>query len=356
MRNREINYGIQTLRAIAAIMVITAHVAADFVTANINEINMAFSIANFYDAFSRISLPIFILISGGFILNNYRNSDYKLFYKKNINTIIVTTLIWSLIYVLYKVAIGYLRGNIDIGTYLMDWAKGEPYYHLWYLYMMIGMYLVTPFLIKLLNKINIKSKVALATVFLCIGFFMSISKNNIPWIFKFLEFIGCYISGGLIKNYYDNNKTNPKKFIYLSILSSLMVAILTELSVRRIIEIEDVLYWYKVSNPIVTFGGICLYIGFLNIKNLKLRLDKIAVNSFNIYLIHVGLWGAFGVITQKIFKLDYSNPIIVGIYIPIAVGIILISSYTISICIEKVRKTLKKMLENSYKNEQARTT
>ena len=76
------NYTIDTLRTIATLLVILLHVSAEYVTyATKHQIlDTSFWIGNIIDSFSRIGVPLFVLISGMFLLG--RNESFKQSYQK----------------------------------------------------------------------------------------------------------------------------------------------------------------------------------------------------------------------------------------------------------------------------------
>lgn len=75
MNCREKNYDI--LRIIAAFMVISIHVSAESVSYNIAMPNSIFSFGNFFNSFSRFGVPIFIMLSGAFLLTNPKNTNFS---------------------------------------------------------------------------------------------------------------------------------------------------------------------------------------------------------------------------------------------------------------------------------------
>ena len=150
------------LRVIACVMVISIHVSAFYVTKYVETPNFKFTIGNFYDSFTRLAVPIFVLLSGRFALSDERNIHVKYYYKKFFNRIIIPTIIWRLLYFLYSYVLEFmyyiLYGELkhSIFSPIKSWIIGAPYYHLWYLYMSIGLYLSVPYLLKLKKKIGEK--------------------------------------------------------------------------------------------------------------------------------------------------------------------------------------------------------
>jgi len=64
------DYTSDTLRTIAALMVVLVHVVADYVNLAMksDNFNLSFWVSNIVDSFCRICLPIFVMISGMFLL------------------------------------------------------------------------------------------------------------------------------------------------------------------------------------------------------------------------------------------------------------------------------------------------
>lgn len=101
---------------------------------------------------SKFAVPCFIMLSGAFILDNERNYDYKYFYKKTFKSVGIPTIIFSIFYLVYRITKAVLVlivKNKDISTIIepiVEFLKGEPCYHMWYLYMMIGVYCMVPWI------------------------------------------------------------------------------------------------------------------------------------------------------------------------------------------------------------------
>lgn len=73
------------------------------------------------------------MLSGAFILDNDKNMEYKKFYSKSFAKLGVPTIIFSVLYILYRIPSCFAGDDKGIGTLLMDIVKGMPMYHMWYL-------------------------------------------------------------------------------------------------------------------------------------------------------------------------------------------------------------------------------
>lgn len=142
------------LRIVACVMVIIIHVSSPYVAMYKEIGGKYFDIGNFWDSFSRPAVPIFLLLAGRYAISNEKNIEISYYYKKIFKTIYIPTLIYSFLYFGYLYLIIAIKciltsERIDKLSPIKMWIGGEPFYHMWYLYMVIGLYLLVPFLIKL---------------------------------------------------------------------------------------------------------------------------------------------------------------------------------------------------------------
>ncbi len=147
------------LRVLATFAVIILHVAAQ----NFRKVELGsfeWNVFNFTDAAVRWCVPIFVMISGALFLDNNKPLTLKKLYSKNILRIVTAFIFWSAIYATYNV----LNGK-DLRDGILLFVKGH--YHLWFLFMIAGLYVIVP----LLRKIT-ASKSA-TQYFIAIGFIFS---------------------------------------------------------------------------------------------------------------------------------------------------------------------------------------
>lgn len=103
----------------------------------------------------RCGVPFFLMISGYLLLDRkYTSKDALLFYKKNCWHLFLCTEIWIVIYNCF-----YCISNnsaIDIKVLLEELLFLRParYGHLWYMPMIIGFYLLIPFVANALQTLN----------------------------------------------------------------------------------------------------------------------------------------------------------------------------------------------------------
>ena len=126
---------LDAIRGAATIAVIILHIAAQNFYINPHE--PAWNIFNLIDSGVRWGVPVFVMISGALFLE--KDISIKDILRKYIFRIAVAYVFWSALYAfLYK----YHNGNASIKDTLREFLLGH--YHMWYLPMIAGLYLVIP--------------------------------------------------------------------------------------------------------------------------------------------------------------------------------------------------------------------
>lgn len=137
-KKRMLHYDL--LRIIAAFSVVMLHSAAQYwYTLDIH--SREWVIANSYDAVFRFGVPIFVMISGALFLNPDYELDVRHLYKNNILRFVVLYIVWSCLYGLWD-ARNFCFAEVGVKPYLKEMLHGS--YHLWFLPMLIGLYMILP--------------------------------------------------------------------------------------------------------------------------------------------------------------------------------------------------------------------
>ncbi len=129
------------LRVFASLLVILLHCIVPFY----NELNFfetrAWWICAFINCVSRTAVPIFFMMSGYLLLSNSKTLEIKSFYKKRLPKLVIPLIGWNVIYYLY-----YNWQNLSLSEFLTQIIDTGTAYHLWFMYAMIGFYLLLPFI------------------------------------------------------------------------------------------------------------------------------------------------------------------------------------------------------------------
>ncbi|WP_104109341.1 acyltransferase [Arthrobacter sp. N199823] len=149
------------LRAIAIVAVVVLHTAASR-WYSLPSSSTSWQALNIYDSIVRFCVPIFFMISGALFLRPEQNITIRSMMRKSIPRLLLAFGVWSIFYVAWR---GF--GPTGFGSPKDAVAQLVlGYYHLWFIYALIGLYLVTPLLRKIVaDRAMAWYFVALAAVF-----------------------------------------------------------------------------------------------------------------------------------------------------------------------------------------------
>ena len=132
------------IRCLASFGVILAHAsAATFGKTSLIDLQ-PWMTANIYDSIARVSVPLFVMVSGVFLLSPSKVEEpIKVFFKKRFLRVGIPFFIWSAVYFAWSYFV--LHITLTSG-FIIQGLLTEPYFHFWFIYMLIGLYLFTPLL------------------------------------------------------------------------------------------------------------------------------------------------------------------------------------------------------------------
>ncbi|QEC64938.1 acyltransferase family protein [Mucilaginibacter ginsenosidivorans] len=136
---------INNLKVISLFAVIVLHTASlllmDFKNATLSD----WFAADLYNALTRFAVPVFVMITGALLL--HREYEIGDFLKRRLSRIIWPFLFWSLVYIGYSLYDEEIVFTSDVWKnvlLVLHQLKYGAYYHLWYVYMLIGLYFIIP--------------------------------------------------------------------------------------------------------------------------------------------------------------------------------------------------------------------
>lgn len=149
---RDVSYDL--LRLISCIGVIVIHVGGKIPGVGYNDE------LDFITGLVRYSVPCFLMISGKYLVGNKENINACEFYKKSYIKLIPPLIIYSSLGLAFSMAKTIVNDGSIVNPF-MDLIIGRPYYHLWYLFTIAGIYLLIPGIISIKLSLNEKAYVAL---------------------------------------------------------------------------------------------------------------------------------------------------------------------------------------------------
>ena len=316
------------LRSLATVFMVMLHVAASAIYQHPIE-SSTWCIANFYDSLSRFCVPIFIMLSGTFMLNKNYTLD-STFIKTKIMRLFYPFLVWSLFYALLNLKATIYDGKplnaIESIQFILYQLYQGSSFHLWYMYLIFFLYLTLPTLSQLLRT-SPEKRYLLFFIF----WFLSIFICQFIWS-PFAYFPG-YL-GYLVLGYYLSKSSlrGKKAAISLYLIGCCITFIGTYVASTQQGHFSELFYNFLTLNVLISSIGLYVFVKNIHIKNpVLIYISKaIAANSFGIYLCHVIILRLF----VKI-GIDYHfiHPL-VGI--PLTSVLAIAASWLLVFCLQKL--------------------
>ena len=284
MQKKERIAWIDLLRVIGVIGVILIHVVSNTINTFGGLSNNSHIIYVFIHYFCEFAVPLFVMISGMMFLSK-KEITYKEMFKKYLLKIILIILVIGTGMVLMEEI--FINKDISINLIKKVFIRlitGDIWAHMWYLYLVLGLYLITPVCLLITNNIK-KHELE---IFLIILFIISIIIPSLNKLFDIkLAFNMLTISGyifyyfyGYYLYHYDINKK-------YKILNYILCLLAISWTIYRSIKINSLanVYSYTSIVPFILSSSIILLLKDKNIKKDRI-INLIALNSLGIYIIH----------------------------------------------------------------------
>ena len=224
-----------------------------------------------------IGVNLFIMISGYLLLD--RTETVKEFFRKRFFSILPLFIIFNIIYIYF-----YNHSFITI--------KKISAPHFWYIYMILGLYLLTPWLRKVLQYAEKETFYVVVLWFLCnvLNPYMQFFKfPKIPFShFPITGFIGYYILGYYLKKYRYKLEKIPFICVIGVYITGFLISVLSTKYVLVITgnRISDFFDKNSLGTFFMSVSFFIFWIKF-NFKNRNKVIRMISDSTYFAYLIHI---------------------------------------------------------------------
>lgn len=296
---RKIN--IDLLRILACFSVIMLHSASQY-WYDIPVTRLRWIVCNSYDAVSRFGVPVFVMISGMLFLSREGEIPVKKLYRNNILRLAAAYVIWSVLYGIWDCREWMGAAGVTWRDYAAEMILGR--YHLWFVPMMIGIYMLLPIIKTWVDHCGKKQ----LEYFLMLFVVLQIVRNTII-IYKLPQlgmtllelldvemvcsYVGYFILGYYLYRYPVSRKA--KRIIYLlGVLGELLAAVVSSLmsihnggpsaaafdsySVFTFMASVAIFLFFQEEVSRVEWG-----------RRSRTVIRELAANTFGIYLMHLWL-------------------------------------------------------------------
>jgi surface polysaccharide O-acyltransferase-like enzyme len=331
---------VDLIRVVAIFLVIVIHVAANLLY-GWGKIPLSDWMAgNIYDSISRISVPLLFMISGSLLLA--KNEPMKDFFQKRALKLLIPFIGWSLIYLFWRCNIneGVCSKKIVLHLILFEGTS----YHLWFVYALIGIYLITP----LLRLIAASNQKAILWYFVALWLFFESGTAILDkaWGVSFgisvpmaTGYIGFFILGYLLGETHLLGRNVLLIFI-IWLASTTATAAGTYFISIQAGEFDGFFYEYLSINVILSSVSAFVLLKSLSKQKFMAHpvifnlLNRITTGSFGIYLIHVLVLDIIGGRIPLIhFNAEMGHPMW---SIPLVSGVAFMASFCAVYILQKI--------------------
>ena len=301
------------LRSFAIVMVLILHSISPYISRPDLYGTTSWYIYIVLNAFVRTGVPIFFMISGYLLLTSDKCKNFKEFYKKSFIHIGIPLVFWNVAYYIGKCIFN--NTNFEITQLLSQFIDCGTEYHLWYLYTLIGIYLIAPFLKILVEHCNVEQLIWLLFLMMfCTTIRPFINTITPIYIYLFDPLFNGYISCFLLGYILGNIKYDYKKIAIFSILG-ITCFFVSAIGHNILSSSEKINLTFNSGYSLCHYGlAASIFVVSKVLFEKKAILEKNITNisklSFGIYLIHVMVMDFI----VKYLIID-ASPIISSLYI-----------------------------------------
>jgi surface polysaccharide O-acyltransferase-like enzyme len=296
---RPIVYWADLIRVLAIYLVVVIHTSGQLTNAWGKVPLAQWLMADVYGGIARIGVPLFFMLSGYLLLP--RSESLRSFYTRRMPKIVIPFIVWSAIYISLQCA-----GQPGLCTrdYLLQYILlKRTFFHLWFLYSLIGIYFIVPVL-----RLLIRPETNRTVLWYLIGMWIVFQPVR-TLMDQFLHFdinINAPLATGFLPyfvlGYLLGDIALTRRVMNLSAVTFTAGALITIVGTYLMTQSSGMFngYFYDyitIGVMLATAAGFLLLrrlsdVGFFATDRFHSFMRWVAGSTFGLYLVHVLiLWG-----------------------------------------------------------------
>ncbi|MBO4723747.1 MAG: acyltransferase family protein [Bacteroidaceae bacterium] len=289
------------LRVIATFGVILIHVCAKGYVIDMGSYNWYLNVIG--DSLARWAVPVFFMISGTLFLDPGKEVTIRSILRKYIPRLALAYVFWWVFYSAFCITGDWLRSGVFVSRWL------QPYVHLWFLPMLMGVYLLIPLLRKIASDDKLLRYSLIIWIIYIFGSFVFEDEfQQITELFRLTPLIG-YAGFFLLGRYLSLASFDYGHRFSIYVLG--IVGALIGVGGNLILSLKNVVVsclFLEYLSPHVILMSMAVFVFVKEHADRWSRhlTDYVKDDLFGVYLIHA-MW--LIVINQDIVR-DFCNQII----------------------------------------------
>ena len=274
------------IRVSACLAVVLLHLAATTVMQPEQLGTISWHMANFIDSAMRWAVPVFVMLSGALLLDEKKQTSPREFWTRRMNRLLPALLFWSAVYLAWRAF--FWHQPLTLNAIALDLIAGRPYIHLYFLFLIAGLYLVTPFLATAASSLESKQLgqaiVVMATLALGANMvdFLATSAFTL-----FVPYIAYYFAGLYCVRVLANR---PAPYGMVLAGAILITTLFTALSVSvNGLESRWSFYFYEDLSPTIMVMAVTVFMVLLRASLLPVvqsAAQRLAPLTLGVYVAH----------------------------------------------------------------------
>lgn len=309
-----VNFSVDAIRFTAIFLVILLHSTGfpyRFLNPQITTMDVInWTTTSTYATIGMLGVPLFVMLSGGLLLNPDKAEEpLKVFFRKRFDRIGLPFIFWTLVYFVWTFTfLGTPFTLFNVGQGLLTGS----YYHLWFVYLLIGLYTVTP-IIRVLVKYLDRKLFSLLLFLWFIGttttpFIHTFTSFHFdPVLFVFFDWIGYYLLG-----IYLINASFKRSTAIIVLIVGLLGSVLGDWVVTATFGERLTGYFHNYMSAPIIIASAAAYYYFTTVKRNSVKSPTVfnrfvawvSKNTLPIYLIHMIILITF---TEGVFGLYFNT-------------------------------------------------
>src|SRR5690606_11421211 len=247
---------------------------------------------------ARWCVPVFVMVSGALLLDPSRPSALLPFLGKRLRRVGIPLCVWTVVYLLFQRY--YLPGEITAVDVKQAIYAGSPALQLYFLVIILGLYLLTPFLRVITMHASWPKQAAFVVVLLGIGMLDEALRDltgtgDLNAATQFLPYVGYYVAGWVLRDV-----AVSRRLVAIAAVTFVGSVVLTTvgtgvLGTSRGINAEGLYLWEYLSPPVTTLSLAAFVLirawgtrsRMLRSDRGAIRLRRVADLTFGVYLVHM---------------------------------------------------------------------
>jgi surface polysaccharide O-acyltransferase-like enzyme len=265
---------------------------------------------NIFDSLTRWGVPIFLMVSGMLMLNTDKNESLKTFFLKRVNKILIPFLVWGIIFDALHPR--YMNVPFSLKGLFTDFISGIIYWHFWFMYAIVGLYILTPVIRVFVNYASKNIMIYALTLWFTFASVIPLIENIFHINFDgstnmsvMGNYLGYFVLGHFLHTY-EVSKLFKRTVYFLALVSAIISPTLTYILTRNN-NGNFMSYFYDYQSITVVIMSVAVFIFIKSIDWDSLLNDKAQLNSaisvishasFGVFLVHfifMNELGRFGI-------------------------------------------------------------